>query len=322
MKKLRYLVVDTETATLPFVSSLGLSEKQRKVIACTKSLVYDIGWCIVDRKGNIEAKRQFLVTEIFSVPAVFNTAYYHEKRPLYLDMLRRGDTKLATWYEVMEQFVADCDNVDFIGAYNAAFDCRAINFTELYINKLYSPSYYDWEQYQRNSCLQTSKKSTTSNSRDTQHFIFRGKKYKVFDLWGMSCESLINTNKYKDMCLDREMVSPSGLYFKTSAETSFRYMTSKYDFMEAHTALDDAMIEAQLLVKILHRKAVTQGIATFPFRNLGTTCDYLTNSKKVDRKKVEYVIGVMEQKLENSSCNTSFYRQIENCIVQLRSLLE
>ena len=77
-----YMVLDCETATLPFTADL--SPEQRKTIAIAKPLIYDLGYTIVDKKGKIYKKKNFLISEIFSVPAVFDTAYYHDKKPLYL----------------------------------------------------------------------------------------------------------------------------------------------------------------------------------------------------------------------------------------------
>lgn len=327
-KKLKYLVVDTETATLPFVNEMGLDANDKKKIAVLKSLVYDIGWQVVTRSGDVLARRQFLVAEIFSVPSVFNTAYYKDKRPIYLDMIASGETTIKPWNEVMEIFVSDCNSVDYVGAYNAAFDCRAINFTDLYIKKLYSPNYYEWEEVQKRACLSLINGRDTwskDEKKDNSFFYFRGEKYKVFDLWGMSCDSLINTVRYKNMCLDHEMVSPSGLYFKSSAESSYRYMKEQYDFDEAHTALDDATIESQLLIRILKRKAVTQGIASFPFQNLGTTTDFIQDrakKNKIDEKQIRYVIGVMKEKLKSYDKENSFSHRLESCITTLESLLQ
>ena len=81
MKKKMYMVLDTETATLPFVKEMD--EGARKNVAIAKPLVYDIGWTMVDRQGNEYLRRNFLVQETFFVPAVFNTAYYGEKLERY-----------------------------------------------------------------------------------------------------------------------------------------------------------------------------------------------------------------------------------------------
>ena len=77
-----YLILDCETATMPYANNFEGSVKQK--ISIAKPLIYDLGWQIVDRNGNVYAKRNYLISEIFSVPTVFNTAYYKDKRPLYL----------------------------------------------------------------------------------------------------------------------------------------------------------------------------------------------------------------------------------------------
>ena len=130
-----YLILDCETATLPYASKFGGDEK--KAISIAKPLIYDLGWTICDAKGKIYRKRSFLITEIFSVPAVFNTAYYKEKRPQYLEKLKVGSISLKTWKEATEILERDLLEVEAVGAYNAAFDFKkAIPFTEKYIEAL------------------------------------------------------------------------------------------------------------------------------------------------------------------------------------------
>ena len=90
MKKLRYLVADTESATMPFADEIAMDSEEKKKIAIARPLVYDIGWVIVDRKGNIIKKANYLIQETFFVPSIFNTAYYKEKRPIYMKLLKDG----------------------------------------------------------------------------------------------------------------------------------------------------------------------------------------------------------------------------------------
>ena len=138
-KKLTYMVLDCETATLPISKEIARNAEESKKLSIALPLIYDIGWVIVDRKGNIIKSYQSLVAEIFSVPSIFNTAYYAEKRPLYLEMLKKGETKVRSWNEIMEEFVRDLQEVNFVGAYNSMFDFKkAIPYTELYISKLCS----------------------------------------------------------------------------------------------------------------------------------------------------------------------------------------
>lgn len=290
-KKLVYMVVDTETATLPFADSIAMADAEKKKrIAIARPLVYDIGWTLMYRDGTVFEKKHFLIAETFSVPAVFNTAYYKEKRPLYLDMMKRGEISVLPWETVMEEFVEDLAVADYVGAFNSMFDFKkAIPFTELYISKLYSPDYYEWEKMQYGLCekIAVNVKTKSNPDFDSEHFTFRNNHYEMFDIWGMACETLINKVKFKQECLENRMLTNSGDFFKTSAEATYRYLIDKYDFDEAHTALEDAEIESFILSKILAKKAVTVGIDYFPFRKLGKTVDFVKNCAK-GKKQAQY----------------------------------
>ena len=273
-----YMVLDCETATLPCAS--GYEEEQRKNIAITKPLIYDLGWKIVDRNGIVYNRMNFLISEIFSVPSVFDTAYYAEKRPIYLEKLRKGEIVLTDWQTAMTAFLDDLAVVDAVGAYNSMFDYKkAIPFTELYITQLYSPNFHEWLKWQSKSCdwLANGGRATGTQMFEERIFRFRGRAYPLFDLWGLSCEHILNCDEYKQMCLDNGWQTASGKYFKTSAETAYRFLTGNTAFDEAHTAIDDCDIEAELFAEIVRRtkNKWNLGIEFFPFRILGTVERYL-----------------------------------------------
>lgn len=291
MKKLLYCVVDTETATLPFVNEIAATAEEKKTIAIAKPLIYDIGWTICDRAGTIYDRKQFLVAETFSVPAVFNTAYYADKRPRYLEMLDKNEITVKPWREVMQIFIQDISTVDAVGAFNSMFDFKkAIPFTELYINKLYSPDYNAWEYMQKEACrfiLTHTPKSDKEFEKDL--FRFRGVEYPLFDLWGLAAKHLLNNVTYKKQCLAHDMLTASGVYFKTSAETAYRYLCNKYEFVESHTALDDATIETFILSKIANRHKIDIGIIFFPFRELGETDAFVQRLKTPNMEECQKV---------------------------------
>lgn len=268
-----YMILDCETATLPFASTLDGEAKKRVSIA--KPLIYDLGWTIVDKKGNIYKKKSFLISEIFSVPSVFNTAYYAEKRPLYIDQLNGGAIDLVTWQVATAELEHDLALVEGVGAYNAMFDFKkAIPFTELYINQLYGKNFYDWERYQNTICydIANGNRRESNQEFDPETFRFRGKAYNLFDVWGLTCKHLINNDNYKRMCMENGWQTASGKYFKTSAEVTFRFCADEMDFEEAHTALADAIIESFLFGKVATttKGKFEMGIEYFPFRILGT----------------------------------------------------
>lgn len=308
-KKLLFCVVDTETATMPFANEVaGQDPERKKRIAIAKPLIYDIGWTICDRDGNIHETKQFLIAETFAVPSIFNTAYYAEKRPIYLDMLRRGETCIKPWHEVMNIFINDLGRVDAVGAFNSMFDFKkAIPFTELYINKLYSPDFFQWEEQQRNICKviadgKVKKKGNPDFKEDI--FQFRGKDYVLFDLWGLATTHLLNNATYKNECLQRGLFSASGTFFKSSAESTYKYLVNKYDFVESHTALDDAIIESFILHKIAQKHAITPGIKFFPFRDLGYTYEFCQRRKNPNLNECNMVYNAIAAYIDAKSKET------------------
>lgn len=324
-KELRYMVFDCETATLPFAEEIANGDNEKKKrIAIAHPLIYDMGWTITNRKGNIIDKKQFLVAETFAVPAVFNTAYYAEKRPLYLSMIANEETVVKPWDDIMKIFVADLQKVNAVGAYNAMFDFKkAIPFTELYIKKLYSPCYYEWEKAQRFLCAKIANepyKKDEEKDFDTDNFSFRDENYPLFDLWGLATVHLLNTAKYKKKCLENDMLTASGTYFKTSAEASYRYLMDEYSFDEAHTALDDAIIETFILSKIAKRSAITIGIIFFPFRELGTTDKFVLRKKNPDHDELTTVINALVRGIEGKT-PSRYTERIEKIISELEKYL-
>lgn len=275
-----YVVLDCETATLP--EAINYEGEERKNIAIAKPLIYDLGWKVIDAQGRTYARKNYLISEIFSVPAIFDTAYYASKRCIYLEKLEKGEIILTDWKTASAELVEDMDACVAVGAYNSMFDYKkAIPFTDLYISKLYSPDFHDWLNYQNKKLpwLATGHRNENPNGFDETIFRFRGKEYPLFDLWGLSCRHILNCDEYKNMCLDNDWQTASGKYFKTSAETAFRFFSETLDFEEAHTAIDDAEIESILFAEICKRtkKKFEMGIIYFPFRELGTVEDFVLN---------------------------------------------
>ena len=321
-----YVVLDSETCTLPFVNEWALDSESKKKIAIAKPLVYDIGWTIANRTHGIVEKRNFLVAETFSVPAVFNTAYYKEKRPLYLDMMKRGEIEVLPWDEIMKILLADLQDASYICAYNALFDFKkAIVFTELYIRNLYSPHYYEWENLQRESCRRILNEKKKQNERDfdPEHFIFRGEKYPMIDIWGVACKYLLNSANYKKMCLESGKMSNTGLYFSTNAEVAMQYLSEKYDFIEDHTALSDAEIETEILFYCLKRGKIVIGIEYFPYKMLGETIDFVKNGRGVTEQMAQNVAAKIREYLPNDMNNPNNYQKSTfNKLMALEEFIE
>lgn len=265
-----YLILDCETATLPFSKEYNCS----KDIALQKPLIYDIGWQVVDKKGKVYKKVSYIVSETFFNLNVFETAYYNEKRPIYFNEIQNENIVVSSWQQITKELVFDLENCESCGAYNSYFDFKkAIPFTERYIKALYGNNEQEFFEKQRYACecIENKVKSNYKGNYDNEHFIFRDKKYKIFDIWYMACKNLINCAEYKKFCYDNEYYNK---YFSTSAEVVYRYFNSN-EFVEQHRALQDVEIETEIFAKsVAKTKIIEQGIVSFPFRTLGTIKQY------------------------------------------------
>ena len=73
-RKTYYLTIDTETAN-----------------TIEDPMMYDLGGAVHDRYGNVEETFSFIIYDVFCADrALFDTAYYAEKRPMYEAQLALG----------------------------------------------------------------------------------------------------------------------------------------------------------------------------------------------------------------------------------------
>lgn len=210
MGKDYYLVLDVETAN-----------------STNDPLVYDLGFAVCDRKGNIYEAESYVVSDIFyKETELMQTAYYHEKLPKYYEGIKEKAFKVINFYMAKKR-IADLIekyNIKAVCAYNASFDTKALNTTQRYL--------------------------TNSKYR---YFLPYGT--EVYCIWHMACQVICTQKRYIKFCLDNGFVSESG-NIKTSAETVFAYMTKNEKYEECHTGLQDVLIETQIMAKCFaqHKK--------------------------------------------------------------------
>ena len=205
------LVLDTETSDLT-------------------GSVYDVGYTITNKKGDILTTYNALVREIFTDAKKMMGAFYAKKMfSHYAPMLDDQLVKMADWSEIVERIRSDIAefNVTTVAAYNAGFDFRVMAAT----HKMLGNS--------DNVLLE---------------------KIKVLDIWQFACETKLSQKSYKKLAISRGWVSPAG-NIKTGAEFCYRYTSNDHDFIEDHTALSDAIIETQILAACFaQKKRVPYGI--------------------------------------------------------------
>ncbi len=216
-----YLIgLDTETAN-------GIMAEDGK-LDLSQSLVYDIGWQVTDKKGNIFVKRSYCVAEIFLDKSLMSSAYYAEKVPRYWKDIKAGKRELKRFLNIQHQFFEDCKeyNVKAVFAHNAAFDLKALNNT---IRLL-----------------------TGSNRR-----YFFPKKIEIWDTLKMSRDIFGKKKGYSKFCFENGFMTkhrpPQNRY---TAEVLYRFITNNPDFEESHTGLEDVEIETIILVECFraHKK--------------------------------------------------------------------
>ena len=178
--------------------------------------VYDIGWIIHTRSGEVLAERNWLVEEIFTDAKRMMGAFYAKKLfTHYAPMLAAQDIGFNSWENIVEQLRADIKDfqVQTLAAYNLGFDIRAIGNTHKELG-------------------------------------FAGKvlesEIKLLDIWQFACETKLSSASYKQTALDNGWISPAG-NIKTGAEFAYRFCISDHGFIEDHTALSDCVIEVEIL---------------------------------------------------------------------------
>lgn len=202
-----------------------------------RNAIFDIGYTIADKKNNIFIKRNWLVREIFTDISKMKYAFYYNKYPEYLEMLSDGKVKLENWSKIiaqMEQDIIDYD-IQEVYAYNITFDKGAINDTQTYLSK-------------------------------SKFLLFEDYNIKTNCLWGMAAETILSQVGYIRTALENNWVSEKG-NIKTSAEMAYRYITGEHEFIESHTALDDSIIETEILARCFATKRrMSFGIVNQPWK--------------------------------------------------------
>lgn len=202
-RKKYFLVLDVETTN-------NIMEKG----APNDGLVYDIGWVVCDKKGNIYKKASRAIKEIFDWKELMSTAYYVKKLPLYFKRLFQKKMKKVTIWQARKEIkqVMETFEITEVYAYNASFDYTTLNNTVRYL----SGSACRW-------------------------FFPYGT--KICDIWHIACQ-VLGTQK----TFQWENVRNAKGNLITNAERMFGYC-EQVDFEEEHTGLADAIVESQILAR-------------------------------------------------------------------------
>ena len=195
------------------------------------AIAYDIGFAIADRKGNIYETRSFMIADLFFDYAdLLKSAYYADKLPSYWTDFAKGVrsmVQLTTAKKIVAELMKKY-NVTDVFAYNASFDLNGLNRSIRYITK----------------------------SKQRYFFPYGT---NIHCIWNMACQTILSQKAFFKFALENGLVKENG-NLMTSAETAYRYICKDNDFTEAHTGLEDVMIETAILAKCYqqHKKMETR----------------------------------------------------------------
>jgi hypothetical protein len=196
------LVFDTETAN-----------------SLDDPLVYDIGWAIVDKHGNVYETKSFVNDDIFTKEyELMKTAYYSDKRPIYWKRIMNGETVRKSWYEIRIEFLASIEKwgIKEVVAHNSRFDYRATTTTQRWLTK-------------------------------SKYRYFIPKDIEIWDTLKMARDVLSKMPTYIEFCeTNGYMTKHRTPQPQLTAEVIYRYITNDTEFVESHTGLEDVEIETEI----------------------------------------------------------------------------
>lgn len=282
MKKHLYLVLDTETATIPNILGMGLSPEKKTKIGTALPIIYDLAYQIIDRQGTVYKTVSNIIADCYYDSRLFETAYYKAKRPIYESKILRGEIKVTTWNSAITELWQDAEKVDYASAFNAAFDYKkAICFTNRYFANRSNP-WFEKELSAYIENIQTKKKKKSEGKSDFLDPMFNlpnGKSIPIVDIMPMSIKRLLG-KRYTKFAYENGLITKSGKFFQTSAEAIYRYIKKDMTFVESHTALEDVKIETEMLLKCLKKGKPEVGLGTFCYRLLPSVAEYEKNIMK------------------------------------------
>jgi len=208
-----WVVFDTEATNCPMVDGkLDVKNGQ----------VYDLGaWVINDAGEKLDHISLINGDVFFRMPDAMREAYYAEKIPQYMKDIWDGKRTVVNTWGMWKAFAELCKKWDVVGAvaHNAHFDRTVLNATIRYQTKSKKRYFLPFNL------------PLVDSLKIAQNTICKSADYIAF------CEA----NGY--------MTNHATPRPRATAEVLWKYLTQNNDFVEEHTGLSDAEIEATIFLK-------------------------------------------------------------------------
>lgn len=186
-----------------------------------KPFCYNIGYVIYNTDtGERLLQKDFVVEQVWHNTMLFTTAYYADKRPIYVNRMKGRTCRMEKFGYITQTMYRDIQEyeVQYAFAYNSPFDTKVFEFN------------CDWFK-----CI---------NPLDT---------VTVIDIRGHVHHSIAFTEEYQAFCDTHGLYTDNGNY-STTAEALTRFLQNNAEFIEEHTALADALIELEILKECVARE--------------------------------------------------------------------
>lgn len=199
----------------------------------SRAIVFDLAYVIATRKKVLK-ERSFLIREIITNPRymmraltdtywrqTFGGKIFHH----YIPALSNNTLHVYPWHEILQIMRDDIltYGVSVFSAYNLRFDLGALNKTHNLI----------------------AEKNLNFSRLD------------LLCLWEFACVTVCNSQLYHDIANGYGKGTgwiTDANNVRTNAEKVYAFLSGNHDFIESHTALEDAQIETEILQRLLAKK--------------------------------------------------------------------
>lgn len=179
---------------------------------------YDLGWQVVDKRGNVYISRSYAIADIFiDEKDLMKSAYYADKIPGYWEEIKQGERILTSFYKVRNQLLEDIKTfeVEQIFAHNMRFDYGTLTNTQRWLTK---------SKY--------------------RYFFPYG--VEICDTLKMARQLIAPMPTYKRFCIENGYLTKNNQP-RLTAEIIYRFISGNNDFEEVHKGIDDVNIEKEIL---------------------------------------------------------------------------
>lgn len=206
------MVLDSETCNIVSIDAVKPGN----------NLAYNVGFhVLVPSTGEIFHARQYAISEImFGERERMASCYYANKIPRYYDQIGVNSCAVRSFFDVMNEITQVCkdNNITAIVAHNARFDVDALNTTAAWLT-------------------------------DGQIRRALPQNLEIWDSLKMARAVFGKMPTYRKFCEDNGFLTKHRVpQVRLTAEILYRFITKDLDFQEDHMALEDVMIESQIIM--------------------------------------------------------------------------